>query len=78
MDNLDFKGATEEIEIAASWLRKTGAPKVRQSRRRPSSLRQRAARAPPRRERQPATSARLWQLRGPAQARSRCLSRNAL
>lgn len=28
MDNLDFKEATEEIEIAASWLRQTGAPKV--------------------------------------------------
>ncbi len=65
MDNMDFKEATEEIEVAASWLRKTGAPKARLPRRRPSALRQRAARAPPRHERQPATSARLWQLRPP-------------
>lgn len=27
-DGLDFKQATEEIEVAASWLRQTGAPKV--------------------------------------------------
>ncbi|KAK9839656.1 hypothetical protein WJX81_003894 [Elliptochloris bilobata] len=27
-DSLDFKEATEEIEIAAQWLRQTGAPKV--------------------------------------------------
>jgi len=37
MDNMDFKEATEEIEVAASWLRKTGAPKARLPHRRPSA-----------------------------------------
>ena len=32
-DGLDFKQATEEIEVAASWLRETGAPKVMRTQR---------------------------------------------